>query len=271
MAQSRLAGARRQRRGMVDTEPGRPGGATASRCPIVLITGAAGGIGGATARAFAISGAHLILLDREPLDAHAIRALGDAGAKTVLPLQCDVSDEQQVAAAYSMAVQTRGAPTVVVNIAGKMIYKSLETLTAADWIESLSVNFLSAAFLIRQALLSMSVGGTIVNVSSIHAQQTSAQVAPYAAAKAALVSLTRSAAIEGKPKGIRVNAILPGAIDTAMLRDSPNIKAGIEKLEPSQVGKPGDVAAAIVFLSADAASFITGTTLLVDGGRLAQL
>jgi NAD(P)-dependent dehydrogenase (short-subunit alcohol dehydrogenase family) len=271
VAESRLARARRQRGGMVETKGATTSGATASRQKIVLITGAAGGIGGATASEFARDGAHLVLLDQLPLEANAVRALYDAGATTVLPLQCDVGDEQQVATAYSTALDTRGPPTVVVNVAGRMIYQSLETLTAADWVDSLSVNFLSAAFFIRQAFLSMTAGGTIVNVSSIHALQTSALVAPYAAAKAALVSLTRSAAIEGKPKGIRINAVLPGAIDTPMLRDSPNIKAGIEILKPSDIGNAADVAAAIVFLASDAASFVTGTALCVDGGRLAEL
>jgi NAD(P)-dependent dehydrogenase (short-subunit alcohol dehydrogenase family) len=110
-----------------------------------------------------------------------------------------------------------------------------------------------------------------VNVASIHAIETEPMVAPYAAAKAALVSLTRSAALEGKPRGIRVNAVLPGAVDTPMLWDNPNVKAGVEKVDPSQVGSTADVAAAVAFLASDDARFVQGAALVVDGGRLDRL
>jgi NAD(P)-dependent dehydrogenase (short-subunit alcohol dehydrogenase family) len=114
-------------------------------------------------------------------------------------------------------------------------------------------------------------GGAIVNASSIHAIETSPLAAPYAAAKAALLSLTRTASIEGKPKGIRVNAVLPGAIDTPMLWANPNVKSGAEKIDPADVGKAEDVAAAIAFLASDDAAFVQGVSMLVDGGRLSKL
>jgi NAD(P)-dependent dehydrogenase (short-subunit alcohol dehydrogenase family) len=110
-----------------------------------------------------------------------------------------------------------------------------------------------------------------VNVASVHALQTTPLVASYAAAKAALLSLTRSIAIEGKSKGIRANAVVPGAIETAMLRTNPNLASGAEVIDPSEVGRPDDVAAAIAFLASDEAVFITGAALSVDGGRLARL
>jgi NAD(P)-dependent dehydrogenase (short-subunit alcohol dehydrogenase family) len=111
----------------------------------------------------------------------------------------------------------------------------------------------------------------IVNVASVHALQTTPLVASYAAAKAALLSLTRSVAIEGKAKGVRANAVVPGAIETAMLRANPNLASGAEAVDPSDIGRPGDVAAAIAFLASDQAAFITGAVLNVDGGRLARL
>jgi len=110
-----------------------------------------------------------------------------------------------------------------------------------------------------------------VNIASIHAVMTSPDAAPYAAAKAAAVSLSRTASIEGKPLGIRVNALLPGAIDTPMLWDNPNIKSGAEKIDKADVGRPEDIAAATAFLASDDAAFVTGTALVVDGGRLAKL
>jgi meso-butanediol dehydrogenase / (S,S)-butanediol dehydrogenase / diacetyl reductase len=117
----------------------------------------------------------------------------------------------------------------------------------------------------------MGTGGAIVNVSSIHALETEPLVAPYAAAKAALVSLTRSAALEGAPKGLRVNAVLPGAVDTPMLWDNPNVKSGVEKIDRTVVGAPEDLAAAIAFLASDDARFIQGASLIVDGGRVDRL
>jgi NAD(P)-dependent dehydrogenase (short-subunit alcohol dehydrogenase family) len=118
---------------------------------------------------------------------------------------------------------------------------------------------------------SMHKGGAIVNVSSIHAERTEPLVAPYAAAKAALVSLTRSAALEAAAKQIRVNAILPGAVDTPMLWNNPDVKSGIEHINKSDVDKPEDLAAAIAFLVSNDAHFIQGAALRVDGGRLARL
>src|SRR5213076_343889 len=97
-----------------------------------------------------------------------------------------------------------------------------------------------------------------INISSIHAIETTPNVAPYAAAKSALLSLTRSASLEGKSKNIRVNAVLPGAIDTPMLWDNPNVKAGLEKIQRSDVGKPEDTAAVITFLASDDAQFVQG-------------
>lgn len=111
----------------------------------------------------------------------------------------------------------------------------------------------------------------VVNVASIRAVETEPLVAPYAAAKAAVVSLTRSAAIEGAPLGLRVNAVLPGAVDTPMLWNNPNVKSGAEHVDRAMVGAPDDVAAAITFLASDDARFVQGTTLAVDGGRLGRL
>jgi NAD(P)-dependent dehydrogenase (short-subunit alcohol dehydrogenase family) len=133
------------------------------------------------------------------------------------------------------------------------------------------VNLIGAALFTREALRRMEPGSAIVNVSSIHAFQTSPLVAPYAAAKAALASLTRSTAIEGKPRGIRANAVLPGAVDTPMLWASPNLKSGAEVLEAGDIGKPEDIANAVAFLAGEDAAFISGATVNVDGGRLAKL
>jgi NAD(P)-dependent dehydrogenase (short-subunit alcohol dehydrogenase family) len=185
--------------------------------------------------------------------------------------QCDVSEEEQVRHTVDSAVARFGRLDVVVNNAGVMVFKPIEEQTAEDWRHVLGVDLLGAFFFIKHAFRAMTHGGAIVNVSSIHAVQTEPLIAPYAAAKTALLSLTRSAALEGKPRGIRVNAVLPGAIDTPMLWDNPNVRSGVEKIDTGDVGKAEDVAAAIVFLASPQAAFVQGSWLRVDGGRLDRL
>jgi NAD(P)-dependent dehydrogenase (short-subunit alcohol dehydrogenase family) len=152
-----------------------------------------------------------------------------------------------------------------------MIFKKLEEHVAADWNKILSVDLLGAFYFIKQAFLLMKKGGCIINISSIHALETTPMVTTYAAAKAALLSVTRSAAIEGNEKGIRVNAILPGAIDTPMLWNNPNIKAGLEHVNKDSVGKPEDIAGVAAFLASADAAFVQGAMIEVDGGRLNRL
>ncbi|MFZ6182716.1 SDR family NAD(P)-dependent oxidoreductase [Nannocystis pusilla] len=237
-----------------------------------IVTGGASGIGLAAARRLAAEGARLVLADLhgEAADS-AARALVAAGAADALGVACDVSRDEQVEACMRRALDRFGAVDVIVNNAGLMTFEPFIDLTGADWARVLGVDLMGAFLFIRQGLLHMQAGGAIVNVSSIHARETEPHVAPYAAAKAALVSLTRSAAIEGKPRGLRVNAVLPGAIDTPMLWENPNVKSGVERIDRSEVGHPEDVAAAIAFLAAPEAAFVQGTAVVVDGGRLARL
>jgi NAD(P)-dependent dehydrogenase (short-subunit alcohol dehydrogenase family) len=239
---------------------------------VVLVTGAASGIGLGAALRFGAEGAKVVLVDRDAAALPAASAqLRQRGTGETMELVCDVGAEQEVAAAVEQVMARFGRLDVVVNNAGLMLFKPIEQLTGADWLHVLQVDLLGAFFFIKQAFLHMRPGGAIVNLSSVHALETEPMVAPYAAAKAALLSLTRSAALEGIPKGIRVNAILPGAIDTPMLWTNPQVQSGAEHITPAEVGKPQDVAAAIAFLASDEAAFIQGASLLVDGGRLCQL
>jgi NAD(P)-dependent dehydrogenase (short-subunit alcohol dehydrogenase family) len=237
-----------------------------------MVTGSAGGIGLAIALRLAKEGAKLVIADLNPgaID-KAVEQVKAAGAADAVGAVCDVSDEAAVQAAVHTCLVRYGALNVVVNNAGLMTFKALQDFDHDDWMKVISVDVMGAAHFTRQALLHMPPGGAIVNIASVHAVMTTANVAPYAASKAALLSLTRSTAIEGKAKGIRANAVLPGAIDTPMLWTNPNLKSGAEKLDPKDVGKPENIAAAVAFLASSDAAFITGVGLPVDGGRLAQL
>ncbi|HEY8224376.1 MAG TPA: SDR family oxidoreductase [Pyrinomonadaceae bacterium] len=239
---------------------------------VSIITGAASGIGLATAKRLGSEGSLVVIadIDQKKADA-AAAAIESAGAPEVLAIACDVAKEEDVASAVAKTLDRFSRLDVVVNNAGLMLFKPLEELDREDWIRILNVDLLGAFYFTKQAFLHMKPGGTIVNVSSIHAEETQPLVAPYAAAKTALLSLTRSASLEGKPKGIRVNAVLPGAIDTPMLWNNPNVKKGEEKIFAGDVGQPEDVAAVIAFLASDAARFVQGAAIRVDGGRLDRL
>jgi meso-butanediol dehydrogenase/(S,S)-butanediol dehydrogenase/diacetyl reductase len=239
---------------------------------VAIVTGAASGIGLATAKRLGSEGARVIIADLNG-DKAGVAAEGvrQAGAPDALGVACDVSKEEQVIATVASTRERFGDLNIVVNNAGLMVFKPLEDHTEEDWLRILHVDLLGAFFFLKQAFLTMKPGGAIVNVSSIHAEETTPIVTSYAAAKAALLSLTRSAALEGKAKGIRVNAILPGAIDTPMLWENPNVKSGVEKVDTDFVGKAEDVAATIAYLASDDAAFVQGAMVRVDGGRLDRL
>jgi NAD(P)-dependent dehydrogenase (short-subunit alcohol dehydrogenase family) len=239
---------------------------------VAIVTGAASGIGLATAKTLAGEGARVVIVDLDPARtkqaaSEAIRA----GAPDVLAAVCDVSKEPDVVRTMDETIARFRQVDVLVNNAGRMVFKPLEQHTERDWFDILNVDLLGAFFFIKQCFLRMKPGSAIVNVSSIHAEETTPLVASYAAAKAALVSLTRSAALEGRARGLRVNCVLPGAIDTPMLWTNPNIRSGEERIEHADVGKPEDVARAIAYLASDDAGFVRGAMLRVDGGRLDRL
>jgi NAD(P)-dependent dehydrogenase (short-subunit alcohol dehydrogenase family) len=237
----------------------------------MIVTGGAGGIGLAIGCRFASEGANVVLVD---INLEQLKLASEKLKKFTnrfLLSQCDVSDEEQIKKTVENVLNDFGTFDILVNNAGLMIFKKLEDHTTADWNKILNVDLLGAFYFIKQAFLTMKKGGCIINISSIHALETTPMVTSYAAAKAALISVTRSAAIEGNAKGIRVNAILPGAIDTAMLWNNPNIKAGLEQVNKDTVGKPEDIAGVAAFLASNDAEFVQGAMIEVDGGRLNRL
>ena len=239
---------------------------------VAIITGGASGIGLAVAKRLAAEGARIVLADYNEANLTAAAPeVKAAGAPDVWGSLCNVSVEAQVEATVAGTLERFGRLDVVVNNAGLMQFKPLEELTGDDWLRILGVDLLGAFYFTKQAFLHMKPGGSIVNVASIHAIETSPLVAPYAAAKAAMLSLTRSSTLEGKAKGIRTNVILPGAIDTPMLWENPNVKSGVEVIDKADVGRPEDVAAVIAYLASDDAAFVQGAEVRVDGGRLDRL
>lgn len=239
---------------------------------VVIVTGGAGGIGRATAKGFAKEGACVVIadLDGDAAQKAADEITNDDGHKA-LASRCDVSDEASVTKTVDDTIVEFGRLDVVVNNAGLMVFKAIEELTSEDWTKVLNVDLMGAFYFTKQAFLKMHDGGAIVNVSSVHAIETSPLVAPYAAAKSGLVSLTRTASIEGAPKNIRVNAVLPGAVDTPMLWENPNVKSGVEWIDKSRVGRPSDIADVIIYLASEKARFVQGAMVLADGGRVSQL
>lgn len=238
----------------------------------IIVTGGGGGIGLAIAQRFISEGANVVMadinMDQLRKAATQIKAANDPAP---LLYECDVSQEKQVRSTITTAIEHFGSIDIVVNNAGLMIFKKLEEHTTDDWMRILNVDLMGAFYFIKHSFLNMKNGGSIINISSIHAIETTPMVSSYAAAKAALLSLTRSASIEGKAKGIRVNAILPGAIDTPMLWQNPNIKSGLEQVSKDSVGKPEDIAGIAAFLASGDAAFVQGAMIEADGGRLSRL
>ena len=238
-----------------------------------IITGGAGGIGSAIAKRLAQEGAMVLLTDMDGEKVQMVAAeINASSPELVIGQQCDVRIEDHVARCFGTALERFARVDVVVNNAGIMTFNSIAKWSSKEWLDVLQVDLLGAALFTKFALQNVGdEGGAIVNVASIHALMTTALAAPDAAAKAGLVSLTRSTAHEGKSHGVRANAVLPGAIDTRMLWSNPNVQSGREKIDKADVGTADDIAAAVAFLASAEARFINGTSLVVDGGRLAAL
>ena len=233
----------------------------------ILVTGGSRGIGAAIVRAFAEKGDRVAFLYHKN-HAAATRVAAETGA---IPLCCDVSDPEAVRTAYAAAVaQLGGAPEVLINNAGIAESALSRDVTDSDWAKMLNTNLSSAFYLCREAQGAMiaAKGGRIINIGSVWGKVGASCEASYSAAKAGLRGLTMALAKELGPSGITVNCIEPGVIDTDMnaTHDKKTLESLADETPLCRIGTPEDVAAAVLFLASDSASFITGQCLGVDGG-----
>jgi len=232
---------------------------------VCLVTGAASGIGRATAERMAKEGGKVAVIDLNgEAAAKVAEGITQAGG-TALAIAANVGNLSDVEAAVEKAYRSWGRIDVLVNNAALMRFTPVLETEETDWDLVIRTN-LNSVFNFTRLCLKRMKAGAIVNVSSVHAHENTANCASYAASKGAIEAFSRALSRE-LPDGIRVNCVAPGAVNTPMLWNNPNVKSGKEKVEGA-VGEPADLSAAICFLAADEARFVQGATLIVDGGRL---
>lgn len=243
---------------------------------VVLLSGGGTGIGEATALLLAKIGAKVVVCGRrEELLLQVVEQIRNAGG-TALAKTCDIADEEQVRALFSIVIREYGQLDLLVNNATLLEASLIDQHPTDVWHKNFTVTVDGTLFMMREAYPYLAkTKGAVVNVSSVVAQLGTPYMTGYAAAKGAVNSMTRNAAIEWAPAGVRVNAVVPGAILTeptkAVIPDAGS-KQYLESLIPmKRIGNPEEVAEAIAFLGSSAASYITGVLLPVDGGRQNEL
>ena len=239
---------------------------------VAVITGAGSGMARASSRVFVREGAKVLAADISGREDETAAELGDA----VVPFRCDVSDESSVEAMFAAAIDAFGRVDIVLNVAGLGAGGMLVDLTIEEYDRIMGVNLKGVMLGTKHGIKTMlpTGGGTILNWSSIGGMNASIGTSVYGATKAGVISLTKSAAIEYGPKGIRANAICPGFIETEM-SGGPGAGARfphmIEASALKRAGQPEEVAELACFLASDRAGFISGAIIPIDGGATASL
>jgi meso-butanediol dehydrogenase/(S,S)-butanediol dehydrogenase/diacetyl reductase len=241
------------------------------------VTGASSGIGRGTALRLAREGAKVVFMGRQRSELEAAVAEGGALCHVV---EMDVSNASSVNELLPGVIAEHGTPDIVVHAAGITVLGALDQLTEAEWDRQMDTNLKSIYLLNRYFWPAMTqAGGSIVLVASTASFAAFPQDAAYVASKGAVLALTKAMALDGAPVGIRVNAVCPGFILTPNLQgyfdgqaDPDAAKQGAAQAAPlNRMGTPEDIAAGIAFLSSDDASFVTGTSILIDGGLMARV
>jgi 3-oxoacyl-[acyl-carrier protein] reductase len=233
---------------------------------VLVLTGAAGGIGAAIAALFRRAGARILLSDREAPEALAHRL--DPAGRDVAAVTCDVTRTASADAMVAAAVARFGRIDIVVPGAGVYPDATVEEMTDEAWRHCLAVNLDGTMAVCRAAVPHMAAGSAIVTIASVAGHRGSRGHSHYAAAKGGVLAFTRSLAAELAPRGIRANAVSPGIIDTPMItrmmqERGPSLVA---QTPMQRTGTAEEVAGAVLFLASDLASFVTGETLHVNGG-----
>lgn len=242
---------------------------------VALVTGAASGIGRATAVAFAGAGAAVVVADRDVERGEETVALARAAGGRAVFQRCDVASETEVAALVARAVSEYGRLDFAHNNAG-INSLAVDEWETPHWQRSLEVNLTGVMLCMRaEAEVMLKQGsGSIVNTASINGLVGNPSQPAYTATKHAVVGLTRHGALRWARKGIRVNCVCPGVIDTPMVEgvaSRPEIRKIMEGMTPlGRFGRPEEVAAGVLWLCSDAASFVTGHPLVIDGGATAD-
>lgn len=241
---------------------------------VALVTGASSGLGAHFARMLAKEGASVVLAARRVAVLEALKAEIVAAGGKAEAVALDVNDEASVAAAFAELDAGGTALDIVVNNAGISRAEPAISMTAADWDSVVDTN-LKGVFLVAQAaaqrMREAKRGGSIVNVASILGHRVAGNVAAYAASKAGVVHLTEALALEWARYGIRVNALCPGYIETDLNRDFFESEQGlalIRRIPQRRLGAPSDLDGALLLLASDAGRYMTGSSLVVDGGHL---
>lgn len=244
---------------------------------VALVTGGASGIGRATVEQLAAAGARVVVADLDEVRGAGLADAINGGGGEAVFVRADVTVPDEVEAMVAAAVDRFGRLDVAVNNAGRPgTYAALTDQTLEDWERTVAVN-LTGTFLCLRAEIGAMVGaggGAIVNVASAAGLMGFAQLPAYVASKHGVIGLTKSVALEFARNGIRVNAVCPGNVRTQMLEGfaggDEQILQGMGRMQPiGRLGTPQEVAEAIVWLCSDAASFVTGHAMAVDGGVLA--
>jgi NAD(P)-dependent dehydrogenase (short-subunit alcohol dehydrogenase family) len=244
---------------------------------VALVTGAGSGIGRAIAQVFAAEGAHVYVTDIDGGAAEVVAGGIGASGGSARSIAADVSRGQDVSAMFRAVETAHGRLDVLVNNAGLNVRGDFRHLSDADWVKIREVNLDGVVRVGRDgfALLKASGRGSLVNIASIMGHRGLRQLTAYSATKGAVLALTRGLAVEYAPFNIRVNALAPGFVETALTAralKNPGIhKALIDSTPMRRFGLPEEIAKAALFLASDDASYVTGAELAVDGGMSAGL